>query len=377
MSQSIHAITMPRWGMTMSEGTLAAWLAGEGDVVAKGQDLMEIETTKITNVVESLADGVLRRRLAAPGTVAPVGALVGIIAGPEVMDREIDAFIAARQGARDQGTVAADAADAGRLITIGPHSLHVVQAGSGNGIPMVFLHGFGSDSAIWALNQEALAQGRATLAFDLPAHGRSAPSVPGGDPAEMAAAIGQALGEIGVGRAHLVAHSFGAAVAMSMAERSLGLAASLTLIAPVGFGAEISSAFLDGFLAAERRKPMKDVLAMLFADPAAMGSAMPDAVLRMKRLDGVAESLAAIAARLAEDGRQRLDLRPRLAALTLPVLVVWGEKDAIVSASQASGLPAQIGSCMIAHAGHLPMVEAAAQVNRLIADHIARAEASS
>ena len=73
MSDRIQAITMPKWGMTMTEGKLAGWLAPEGADVATGQEIMEVETEKITNVVESQGRGRLRRIVVSEGATAPVG----------------------------------------------------------------------------------------------------------------------------------------------------------------------------------------------------------------------------------------------------------------------------------------------------------------
>jgi pyruvate dehydrogenase E2 component (dihydrolipoamide acetyltransferase) len=50
---------MPKWGLTMKEGKLSKWLKSEGDSVKKGEAIFEVETDKITNTVEAVADGVL------------------------------------------------------------------------------------------------------------------------------------------------------------------------------------------------------------------------------------------------------------------------------------------------------------------------------
>ena len=73
---SILAVTMPKWGLAMSEGTVVAWHTQEGAVIAAGDELMDIETTKITNVFESPVAGLLRRRVVAAGATVPVGALL-------------------------------------------------------------------------------------------------------------------------------------------------------------------------------------------------------------------------------------------------------------------------------------------------------------
>ena len=59
---------------------VAAWPVEEGDTIAKGQEIMDIETTKIANVFESPVAGMLRRRLVDDGETVPVGALLGVVA---------------------------------------------------------------------------------------------------------------------------------------------------------------------------------------------------------------------------------------------------------------------------------------------------------
>ena len=44
MSESLIAITMPKWGLAMKEGAILQWLKNEGDEVKKGEILVEIET---------------------------------------------------------------------------------------------------------------------------------------------------------------------------------------------------------------------------------------------------------------------------------------------------------------------------------------------
>lgn len=71
---------MPKWGLTMKEGKVARWLKNEGENVQAGEPLFEVETDKITNVVEATATGVLFQIVVPAGEVAPVQAVVGIIA---------------------------------------------------------------------------------------------------------------------------------------------------------------------------------------------------------------------------------------------------------------------------------------------------------
>ena len=367
MSGQIRAITMPKWGLAMEEGMVAVWHVNEGGAVKSGDEVLDIETSKITNAYESTETGVLRRQVVPEGETVPVGALLGVIADADVADVDIDAFVTEFQA---EFAVAAKesaaAAPAPESIEAGGRQMAFLKVGDGDGTPLLLVHGFGGDMNNWLFNQPALADGRAVYALDLPGHGISGKDVGAGDLASLTSAVGDFMDAAGIGAAHLAGHSLGGAVVAELALAQPQKAASLTLIAPAGLGPEINMDYIDGFIAAGRRKEMKAVLAMLVADESLVSRDMVNDVLKFKRLDGVDAGLRAIADQVFADGRQSTILADRLGDLAVPAQAIWGRQDRILPPAHADALPASI-PVHVVDAGHLPHMEAAADVNRLLA----------
>jgi len=76
-------VMMPKGSDTMTEGKVLKWLKKEGDQVATGETVVEIETDKVDMEVEAMGAGVLRKVLVEVGKVVPVGELLAVIAMPE------------------------------------------------------------------------------------------------------------------------------------------------------------------------------------------------------------------------------------------------------------------------------------------------------
>jgi pyruvate dehydrogenase E2 component (dihydrolipoamide acetyltransferase) len=107
-------VVMAQLSPTMEEGKLVEWRVDEGAEVAQGDVLAEIETDKANMDVEALGSGVLRKILVPAGTTAPVGTLIGVIAGP---DEDISDLLAEAEsvsaGGSTQPPEAGDASEGG------------------------------------------------------------------------------------------------------------------------------------------------------------------------------------------------------------------------------------------------------------------------
>ncbi len=109
MTNSIHAITMPKLGLSMTEGAVVEWRVDIGGEVKPGELIADIETSKIVNELEAQVSGALRRTVVETGVEVPVGALIAVVADADVPDASIDSFISRYTG--DDG-VASEPAEA-------------------------------------------------------------------------------------------------------------------------------------------------------------------------------------------------------------------------------------------------------------------------
>src|SRR4030042_1901613 len=75
-------VIVPELGETMNEATIVRWLKKEGDVVKKGDVLLEIQTDKAVLEVESFVSGTLLKVLGQPGETLPVLQVIGFIGEP-------------------------------------------------------------------------------------------------------------------------------------------------------------------------------------------------------------------------------------------------------------------------------------------------------
>ena len=254
-----------------------------------------------------------------------------------------------------------------RLGAIGVH-----EQGSGNAVPIVFLHGVGSDKSVWRPQVAHFGQSRRAIAFDYPGYGESAPLSADGD---FPAAILAAMDSLGVERAHVCGLSLGGVVAIAMHARSHTRCASLILadsFARHPDGAAICRRSID----ASRTMSMRDLAEArvdLLLGSGAMVSLRAEVVETMAAIDAEAYRLGAEAVWLAD---QRAEVR----AIRVPTLVLCGTEDRITPPALSEQLTALIPNArleLIDAAGHLANAEQPAAFNAAVDRFLAEVETIS
>ena len=100
-------VRMPKQGLQMTEGTITAWLSGEGDAVQKGEPLFEMETDKNAITIDSPADGILLKIIRPVGDTVPITGPIAIVGAA---GEDISALLAECQTASPQKEKAAPGA---------------------------------------------------------------------------------------------------------------------------------------------------------------------------------------------------------------------------------------------------------------------------
>jgi pyruvate dehydrogenase E2 component (dihydrolipoamide acetyltransferase) len=367
---TIIPIIMPKWGLSMKEGTVGGWLVEVGTQISVGMPILDVETDKIANAVEAPDAGLLRRKVANEGELLPVKALLGVLADKEVTDDEIDAYIAGFVVPIADADDEAEAGPAYQYVDVDGLRIRYARRGAAQGTPVLFIHGFGGDLDNWLFNIDAIGEKHPVIALDLPGHGQSAAQLPGTSLEALADFVGRFMAVIDLPQAHLVGHSVGGGIAAQMALSQPHRVASLSLIDSAGFGPEINTGYTEGFTRAASRRELKPVLELLFKDPTLVSRQMVDDVLKYKRLDGVTDLLEALNRGLFLDGKQVAQPGLALAGGGKPVLMVWGGDDQIVPAAHATNAPAGATVELFDGVGHMAQMERAGDVNRLILRHI-------
>jgi pimeloyl-ACP methyl ester carboxylesterase len=237
----------------------------------------------------------------------------------------------------------------------------------GDGRPLVLVHGMGSSHRSWHRVATALEGERRVLALDLPGFGRSDPVGPGFRPAAVAEAVGDALAALDVDEFDLVGHSLGGMVATHLADREPRRVRRLVLVAPAGLSPRLAlpgpavGRVLETLIGLRRELGMS-----IAANPRARWVMLRRIVHDPGRLPATDARIILEASRGATRIRQGVaaaihgDIRRALSRLPMPVTVVWGREDKLLSptgAEEAASWQPAARVHLLERCGHLPMLE--------------------
>lgn len=252
----------------------------------------------------------------------------------------------------------------------GPRPLHASAVGAASGPPLILLHGFAGDCGQWRGIQERLAPERRSVAIDLPGHGGSRAAGPLGGAGTLARAVAETLDARGESRFHLVGHSLGGAVATILAARMPERTASLTLLAPGGFGPEINHRLLRRLAEIRTLHEIEIVLEQFFGWQSDRPSDLSRRMAEARAADpGLLAPLGAILDAILNGTEQGVLDTARLADLACPVKVLWGAQDRVLPTRQAHRLPGIVAAHVFERAGHMLHLEIPDSVCRLILEN--------
>lgn len=236
--------------------------------------------------------------------------------------------------------------------------LFCIEAGSHSLPTIVLMHGFGGCASAWAGVIASIQHRAHVLAFDLPGHGESLDYPNFGSPRIAAVAVANELAQRGIERFHIAGHSMGGAVAALIALNSPDNVASLTMLAPGGFGPEINAATMQSIASASTHKEVQASFEMMCAYAAAgtqpLFSSVSDARLTAQQRD----ALALILSKIMRDGAQGQLPLEQLAALNIPTHLLWGELDPVVPVRHAYAAPQNFDKTILPNIGHMLIEEA-------------------
>ena len=225
------------------------------------------------------------------------------------------------------------------MIDLDGVSLHVRDTGPKDGPAVVMIHGFGASLHTWDAWAEAMPDSYRVIRFDLPGSGLSPPD-PANDYTDerVSGLMLRLMDRLGIDRATLIGNSIGGRIAWWSAAKYPERVGKLVLISPDGFaspGFEYNTApAVPAMLALMRyalpKFMVRSNLAQSYGDPAALTETMVGRYYDLLLAPGSRQAL------LDRLGQTVLtDPRPILKNIGIPVLLVWGEKDALIPFSNA------------------------------------------
>ena len=246
-------------------------------------------------------------------------------------------------------------------VTIGATFVRI----SGQGFPLVFVHGFTTTSEFWKEQAEEFAKSYRVIRINLPGHGASpAPTSRGYRIEDFVEDVARVFQELNVDRAVLIGLSMGGIIAQEFAIKYPHLVKALVLVDTTAHGTG-ADATADAFLAAVDKRGAEKAIQDL-SDISFGSSARPDLVEWARReVIQTPEFVARAAIRSISDA----DTRNSLSKIKQPTLVIAGEEDLVTPTRESEILAKGISSStlsIIPKAGHFSMLEKPNAFNHIL-----------
>ena len=261
----------------------------------------------------------------------------------------------------------------GRVTIAGGKAIGVDEAGGGDALPIVFLHGVGSDKSVWAPQLEHFGAQRRAIAVDYPGYGESDLAAPGTTRDDFAAAVLAAMDALGTERSHVCGLSLGGVIAIALHHAAPERCASLILADTFAVHPNGQAIYDRSVAASEQMSELAAARTPVLLAAGASEDLHQQVRETMARIDPEAFRIGADAVWLA-------DQRDRVAAIQVPTLVLVGEQDTITPPDLSRELADMISGAelhTLAGAGHLANVERPNDFNDAVQGFIERVEAQA
>lgn len=254
----------------------------------------------------------------------------------------------------------------GKYVTVYGARIHYVEQGSGPVV--VLIHGLADDTSVWRASMEPLARNFRVIAVDLIGHGRSAKPLLNYRPATFTDFFVAFLDALRIERATLVGNSLGGWVGTLVALRQPRRVERLVLVDSGGFADQE----LPSCLNPSSLEECRELLGYVFADPKLTNDPALAALVLTKRVE-IGDSYT-IATFLASAKRNQDTIDGQLGALTMPVLIIWGEQDRLIPLRLGRRFARDIrgsGLKIIPKCGHVPPFECPDAFNEALLNFLA------
>ena len=242
--------------------------------------------------------------------------------------------------------------------------------------PLLFIHGFGSDSQTWRYSLGELSKTREVWTIDLPGHGNSLKFPMEYKSKSLFNEYSQILNEFlentGLKRVHLIGHSLGGGIALNFALNHLNSVSSLTLLAPMGLGDNINEKFIESFAKGESVDEIRESLNLIFYNNSWVTDSLVNATVLQHQNPEFRKVLIRLASLLQKQDKQSWKVRDELQNLLMPVKLIWGKEDQILPSSHAQDLPGSFAIHIFPNTGHMVHIEQSQVINRLIGQNSAK-----